>query len=74
MTETYTCARCQQTHTKTWSDAEAMEEYVNTWRDTSGPVTIICDDCYQKIYAWALSEHPEVMHPQLPHGDDLIGR
>jgi len=49
--EEYTCAQCEKTFIKAWSDEEAKEEYNNSPMKVE-PVeeaAIICDDCYKEI-------------------------
>lgn len=50
MSDTYTCAHCQETFVKEISDEEAWAEFKKDF--PYGPETdlvIICDDCYKLI-------------------------
>lgn len=60
----YECAVCRGTFTKTWSDEEAMAEMHDLWAETSGPVDIVCDGCFQKVAAWAQNDAPETLRNQ----------
>ena len=44
----FTCALCEQTFRKDWSDEEAREEAVATWGEEMllAGTYVVCDDCY----------------------------
>jgi hypothetical protein len=49
MTEQFTCAVCQGTFDKGWSDEEARQERTEIfgeWKDED--CVVVCDDCYVK--------------------------
>jgi hypothetical protein len=49
MTEQFTCAVCQGTFDKGWSDEEARQErseIFGEWKDED--CVVVCDDCYVK--------------------------
>lgn len=61
--ESYECAVCHGRFGKTRSDEEAEAERRATWaepyEDDEGGT--VCDDCFQRIMAWAEAEHPEYL-------------
>jgi hypothetical protein len=61
--ESYECAVCHGTFTKTRSDEEAEAERREIWVEPFGDDEegTICDDCFQRVMAWAESEHPEYL-------------
>jgi hypothetical protein len=61
--ETYECQVCHGTFAKTRSDEEALAEMRETWRPTPGDDDpgIVCDDCFQRVMAWARSQAPETL-------------
>ena len=65
--ETFTCARCGETHDKGWSDAEAAAEAEGNFPgiDVTDPdeAGVVCDDCYQYIMGRARAEAPELIGP-----------
>lgn len=61
MSETYTCAKCGETFTCGWSDAEAEAEYRANFPELADrPVdgANVCDDCYQQFMAWFEKQPP----------------
>ena len=46
----YTCGMCGETFTKSWSDDDAMDEHEAMFPDHKGPVAVICDDCFHKLF------------------------
>lgn len=44
---TYTCAACQQTFTRNWTDAEAVAEAVSAFGSFPEDAVLICDDCWR---------------------------
>jgi hypothetical protein len=57
--EPYECAVCHGTFTKSRSDEEALAEMESTWRpDGDGELATVCDDCFQRVMAWAESDAP----------------
>jgi len=50
MSETYTCAKCNNEYDKGWSDEEAMAETDANFPDRGDkPLEVVCDPCYQKM-------------------------
>lgn len=50
MDNTFTCAMCNQTFEKGWTEEEALAEAKEYWGDTTGiSMTQVCDDCWEKI-------------------------
>jgi len=47
--EQYTCAMCEQTFSKGWSDEEAKSELDETFSISVEECVIVCDDCYKKL-------------------------
>jgi hypothetical protein len=49
MTDTFTCARCKRTFDKERSDEEALAETHKVFGSLAdqGPMSVLCDDCYQ---------------------------
>ena len=48
----YTCAKCNNTYEKGWSDEEAENEYASNFKaaaDSGEPRAMVCDDCYQAM-------------------------
>jgi hypothetical protein len=58
--ESYECTLCHETFVKTISDEEAMAEMEALWVETSDP-KVICDDCFQRVMAWAEQDAPEIL-------------
>lgn len=59
MSETYTCSSCGVTFRKVWSDEEAQAEYEAVFGSDAAAdpeVSVVCDDCYPTIVAWARRE------------------
>jgi len=55
-TSTYTCARCGHTYETEVTDEEAMAEAeANGFLDT-GPIAVVCDDCYHEFMGWLTPE------------------
>jgi len=59
--ETYQCEVCSGVFVKTWSDEEARAEQSATWQPQPGGDGIVCDECYQRLVAWAQAGHPEYL-------------
>jgi len=61
--ESFTCARCGETHEKVRSDEEAMAEAEALWtaETMAHPQAVICDDCFQEFMAWARVNVPETL-------------
>lgn len=50
MSENFTCAMCGGEFVKGRSDEEALAEMTESFGDLPDePLSIVCDDCYQKI-------------------------
>jgi len=75
--ETFTCARCGETHDKGWSDAEAAAEAQENFPgiDITDPdeAGVVCDDCYKYLMGRARAEAPELIGPGWRGSDDPIG-
>ena len=56
----FTCAKCGNTFTKGWTDAEAAAEHRRNMPEvpTDEPTAVLCDPCYRRFMAW-LKAHPE---------------
>ena len=65
--ETFTCARCGETHDKGWSDAEAAAEAEGNFPgiDVTDPdeAGVVCDDCYEYLMGRARAEAPDLIGP-----------
>lgn len=50
MTETFTCAACDQTFDKAWTDKDALEEKNDLWGVVipDEALLVVCDDCFKK--------------------------
>lgn len=53
---TYVCEACKQKFGKTISDERAEAEYVRDFPGMNEERSVVCDECYKKIMAWAFSE------------------
>lgn len=49
MPESYTCAGCERTFLKTWSDAEARAEAEDIFAGETADMVMVCDDCFKSI-------------------------
>lgn len=50
MAETFTCAVCDGTFEKEWTDEEAMAEATGIFGDQLGDdPEVVCDDCFNKM-------------------------
>jgi hypothetical protein len=60
MPEEFTCGMCGGTFTKGRSDEEAVAEMVDSFGELPGDeaLSIVCDECYQKIRP---DRNPEVL-------------
>jgi hypothetical protein len=45
----FTCAECDGTFDKAWSDEEAMEENRRLFGEPDDDLVVICDDCFKKM-------------------------
>lgn len=50
MADEYTCAICDNTYDKTWSDEESMAEMEQIFGQVPmEECNVVCDDCYKKM-------------------------
>lgn len=51
MSDTFTCAICDGTFLKGWSEEEAEAEFVQNFGISKDdvPTDLVCDDCYHKM-------------------------
>jgi hypothetical protein len=50
--DTYTCAACERTFPKVWSDDEALDEYIDKFglpKPEDDGTAVVCDDCYRRL-------------------------
>ncbi len=45
----FTCAQCDGTFEKAWSDEEAAAEAEENFGDLLGDPVVVCDDCYEAM-------------------------
>ena len=63
MGETYTCARCEKTYEKTWTDEEAMKETKENFGEDIEieDCSVVCDDCYNILMGKGEKQLKEIM-------------
>jgi hypothetical protein len=51
--EEYVCELCDQTFTCAWTPEEAEAEYKENFKQEvdAEPVSVLCEDCYQRLVA-----------------------
>ena len=61
--ESYECAVCHGTFTKTRSDEEALAEMRETWTPCPGDDDpgLVCDGCFDRVMGWAERDAPELL-------------
>jgi hypothetical protein len=61
--ESYECAVCHGTFTRTRSDEEALAERRATWTEPFGDdeCAFVCEDCFQRLIARVQREAPELL-------------
>lgn len=60
--ETFTCENCKQTFSSDWSDEEAQAEYEALFpnhAEAEALVSVVCEDCYNKMLDWKSPEEAE---------------
>lgn len=62
-TNKFTCACCGGQFVKQRSDAEAMDEALDMYpaADLAEGIDVVCDDCFNKMTAWARTNAPELL-------------
>lgn len=57
MTETFECEHCHRTFTKVWTDEQALDDATKVFGEIEeSERAIVCEDCYERIMAWAREE------------------
>ena len=56
----FTCAKCNETFAKGWSDKEAMEELKDAPHNIpADELSVLCDDCFDEFQQWLSTLTPE---------------
>jgi hypothetical protein len=51
----FVCEVCGETVLTNTSDEEAVAEFIANFGPTNEELSVLCDDCYEKIHGWWLA-------------------